>query len=463
MRFPHVTQLTQCEPRRPERDQVGQLNWQHDAGPAKEVATGVCDEHSELRNGGYHVEVDKDHQDDDTHRVPVLPRLLLRSSWRRAPHRRRGARLIENEMMRDIHRLGVSGSVDVLTDDSGRYLFDRRNRKDGIVIDGGDEFASLLAMLDGTLTGEEISATLAKTYSHLSIEDVRESLQLLINEGIVRSHDVLPTSLRRYARQLNLLSEFGKDESVQELQQRFTDGSVAVLGLGATGTAVATALVCAGVGRVRLVDFDTVDVTNLSRQYLFTEDDVGRAKLDVAVDALHRHNSSVALEAACGTMSDPISTKRLIDGVGVVVNCADSPSISEVNHWLRDALRESNTTILSGAGYRGNMGWIGPTFLGDGRTCWHCYVSSDPRSVAERDASSWRRSVGFAAAEAGSVGPFAAILGNIQAWECMRVLQGLPTRFSDCSGEFDLLSFELRHRPLSVLCDECEPSRVHHV
>jgi molybdopterin/thiamine biosynthesis adenylyltransferase len=66
---------------------------------------------------------------------------------------------------------------------------------------------------------------------------------------------------------------------------------VVVLGLGGTGSAVASSLVAAGVGTVHCVDFDVIEAGNLTRQLLYTEDDVGAPKIPVAVERLGRINS----------------------------------------------------------------------------------------------------------------------------------------------------------------------------
>src|SRR6185369_8685640 len=86
--------------------------------------------------------------------------------------------------------------------------------------------------------------------------------------------------VNRFARQI-ALPEFGA-----EGQRRLAEGSVAIVGAGGLGSPAAIYLAAAGVGRIGLIDFDTVDVTNLHRQVLYTTKDVGRLKLEAARERL---------------------------------------------------------------------------------------------------------------------------------------------------------------------------------
>ncbi|WP_433018674.1 HesA/MoeB/ThiF family protein [Kribbella sp. CA-294648] len=76
-----------------------------------------------------------------------------------------------------------------------------------------------------------------------------------------------------------------------DVQARLKASSVVVLGLGGTGSAVASALVAAGVGAVHCVDFDIIEEGNLTRQLRYTEEDLGKPKVPVAVKRLSRMNS----------------------------------------------------------------------------------------------------------------------------------------------------------------------------
>ena len=80
------------------------------------------------------------------------------------------------------------------------------------------------------------------------------------------------------------------------LQQKFASASVAVCGLGGLGSNISLCLARAGIGRLILIDFDRVDISNLQRQILYREQDIGKAKAELAAEQLQSRNHSVRVE-----------------------------------------------------------------------------------------------------------------------------------------------------------------------
>jgi len=99
-----------------------------------------------------------------------------------------------------------------------------------------------------------------------------------------------PRELARYSRHL-VLPEVGL-----EGQQRLRNARVLVVGAGGLGSPLTLYLAAAGVGRLGLVDFDTVDLSNLQRQILYGESDLDRPKLTAAAERLAETNPHVALD-----------------------------------------------------------------------------------------------------------------------------------------------------------------------
>ena len=123
--------------------------------------------------------------------------------------------------------------------------------------------------------------------------------------------------LTRYNRQL-IIPDFG-----EEGQRKLKGSHVIIVGIGGLGCASATYLTAAGVGHITIVDFDTVELSDLNRQTLYWEEDVGKKKVIVAQRKLSRLNSKVEIT--------PISTKiteknvlSLIDGAQVIVDGLDN-------------------------------------------------------------------------------------------------------------------------------------------
>lgn len=138
-----------------------------------------------------------------------------------------------------------------------------------------------------------------------------------------------PDALQRYSRQ-TLYAPFGEAG-----QKRLRLSSAALIGCGALGSTIADMLVRAGIGALRVVDRDFVELGNLQRQTLFDEHDVaeGLPKAEAAVRKLRRANSSVELEAVVDDVH-PANVQRLIGDVDVLLDGTDN---FETRYLLNDA------------------------------------------------------------------------------------------------------------------------------
>src|SRR4051812_13545427 len=125
-----------------------------------------------------------------------------------------------------------------------------------------------------------------------------------------------PDELARYARHLSLAG-FGP-----AAQDKLKRSSVLVIGAGGLGCPALLYLAAAGVGRIVIVDFDRVDVSNLQRQVLFTTADAGEWKAEAAARRLRALNPLIAIEARTVRFSRD-NALELVGGVDVVVDGSD--------------------------------------------------------------------------------------------------------------------------------------------
>jgi molybdopterin-synthase adenylyltransferase len=127
------------------------------------------------------------------------------------------------------------------------------------------------------------------------------------------------TSPARYARQV-LVNQIGP-----EGQARLARSRAVVAGCGAFGCAAATLLARAGVGHLTLVDFDTVDISNLPRQTLYTEEDLssGRPKSEIAAERLREANSTITIDARVAKIAAE-NAEELFVGADVIVDAVDN-------------------------------------------------------------------------------------------------------------------------------------------
>lgn len=186
-------------------------------------------------------------------------------------------------------------------------------------------------------------------------------------------------------------------------QSRLTQGRALVVGLGGLGSPAARLLAGAGVGTVGLWDFDRIDATNLHRQTLYLQSDVGRFKVDAAADHLRGVDAALAIRKHAGLFA-PARADELRE-YDVVVDGLDG---LDAKVELADACARVGVPLVHAAaeGWEGNVTVFSPPAT----PCYHC-LWPKPRG-------------GVACADGGAWGPLTSALGSLAAGEAMNVLLG---------------------------------------
>lgn len=166
--------------------------------------------------------------------------------------------------------------------------------------------------------------------------------------------------LERYSRQI-LFKQFGR-----EGQERLKASCVLVAGIGGLGSPVTMYLVSGGIGRITLVDSDAVSLSNLNRQLLHWEEDMGKSKVDSAGEKLVKMNSAVHVERVQERIT-PESCKAFLKDVDVVIDCLDN---METRYVLNRECVKQGLPLIHGGVY-GMMGQL--TTIIPGKTpCLEC-------------------------------------------------------------------------------------------
>jgi len=203
-----------------------------------------------------------------------------------------------------------------------------------------------------------------------------------------------PSELERYERQI---MQFG-----EEGQQTLKDASVLIAGAGGLGSPVAYYLAAAGVGHIRIVDNDTVERTNLNRQILHREDDIGHGKVDSARQKLSSLNPDITIDARFETI-DEKSIKSLAEGVDAIIDALDN---FQTRYLLNREALDRRVPFFHGAisGFQGQAMVVIP-----GKTaCLRCiFPNPPPKEVFP------------------VVGVTPGLIGVIQANEVLKYLLGI--------------------------------------
>lgn len=214
-----------------------------------------------------------------------------------------------------------------------------------------------------------------------------------------------------------------------------------VVGIGGLGCPAAIALARAGVSTIGIADDDLVDVTNLHRQILFDEGDVGRSKVQAAARKL-AEIAPAARVVVHETRLLPHNAIDLVAGYDVVVEGSDNFA---TKFLAADAAAIAKRPIVHGAAVRwhGTALAVGP----DGGPCYRCLFEDVPRENAPN------------CAEAGVVGPMVGVVGAVQADLALSILRREDVFGTLFTFDGKTLASRRRRVPSRPGCTLCGPSR----
>ncbi len=217
-----------------------------------------------------------------------------------------------------------------------------------------------------------------------------------------------PDELDRYARHI-VLREVGGTG-----QRRLKEARVAVVGAGGLGAPALMYLAAAGVGTIRVIDDDTVSLSNLQRQVIHGTPDLDRPKVESAADALGRINPHVTVETVQERLSDQ-NAEGLLSNVDFILDGSDTFATRSL---VNAAAVAAQVPLISGALAQ----WEGQVTVFDPATEGPCYACIFPDPPAPGQAPS--------CAEAGVMGALAGVVGAMMAGEAIKLITqaGRPLR-----------------------------------
>jgi len=226
--------------------------------------------------------------------------------------------------------------------------------------------------------------------------------------------DLSEKELDRYSRQV-MLEEIG-----YQGQLKLKQASVCVVGVGGLGNPIVTRLAAMGVGKIRIVDRDVIELSNLHRQTMFNEDDIGQVKVETAAKKLRKLNADIIIEDLAVSIND-YTAFEVVDGCDVVVDALDSVN---ARYSLNKACIEKKIPFVTGAA----VGVTGQCFtiLPNKSACYHClFPALDEDSMPTCSIEGVHPSI-------------LSIIGGIEVSEAVKIITGKEPSLMDKVLHVDL-------------------------
>jgi len=243
--------------------------------------------------------------------------------------------------------------------------------------------------------------------------------------------------LDRYSRQV-MLEEIG-----YQGQLKLKQAQVCVVGVGGLGNPIVTRFAAMCVGKIRIVDRDVIELSNLHRQTMFNEDDVGQVKVETAAKKLRKLNPDIIIEEMPVSIND-YTALEVVDGCTVVVDALDSVN---ARYSLNKACIEKKIPFVTGAA----VGVTGQSFtiLPNQSACYHClFPALDEDSMPTCSIEGVHPSI-------------LSIIGGIEVSEAVKVITGKEPSLKDKVLHVDLENLVFNFTKVSRVqeCSVCGTGR----
>lgn len=343
-----------------------------------------------------------------------------------------------------MRRPRIKRTIEEIETPEGDVILLRPSADDDIRIDRpGAEERRLLAALDGSRTVEQLRAE----FGTETVDDVIAQLQEMAVVEDAADDDLLaPGELERFDRQLRYFSDVSSGElTPSRCQERLREAKVAVLGVGGLGGWSAWALACTGVGEMWLIDNDVVEISNLNRQILYTEADIGLLKVECAGERLRAFNSSCRITTAAERLESESDIAEFIAGADFVIDAADWPA-HDIECWCNAACFEAGIPYITMSHFP-PIARVGPLYVPGATGCFACQEIAYRREYPLFDVAIEQRRA--KPSPAATLGPACGLIGGQVALEAMHLLTGLARPSTQgVAHMYDLQTMEVKREPV---------------
>jgi bacteriocin biosynthesis cyclodehydratase domain-containing protein len=304
------------------------------------------------------------------------------------------------------------------------------------------EGRQLLAALDGSRNRGDLEQRFGKK----AVSDLLAQLEELSLLEDAADDDLIPAAtVERFDRQIRYFSDITTGPTPSRCQARLESARLVVLGVGGLGGWSALSLACCGVGEMLLVDGDRVEESNLNRQVLYSEADIGRLKVEVAAERLVGFNSRMRVETIPERVDSEGSLAATIDGYDLVIDAADWPA-HEIEQWCNGACFAAEIPYITMSHFP-PIARVGPFYIPGVTGCFACQVTAYRRSYPLFDIAVEQRRA--KPSPAATLGPACGLIGGQVGLDVMHHLTGLAEPSTQGVGHiYDLRTMEVEREPV---------------
>jgi molybdopterin-synthase adenylyltransferase len=328
--------------------------------------------------------------------------------------------LTHPEQLQRFRRPRLKRTIEPIEAPNGDVHLMRSWAEDIRVPNPSDRERRLLRALDGRRSVRELEQEFGTDEVQAALDQMSD---LLLIEDAADEDAIPAIDKERLDRQLRYFSDLATHgaPSPAECQERLREASVAVLGAGGLGGRTSYELAACGVGEIRLIDGDRVEMSNLNRQIQYDEADIGSLKAELMAERLRAFNSNIRVTATCERIESQAELAAFIEGATFVVGSADWPPFV-IEGWCNAACFEAGIPYIT-MNQMPPLVRIGPLYV-PGRTgCFECQAMRFRRDYPLLDVViDQRRGI---EPQAVTLGPASGAIGGLIGMEVLHFLTGV--------------------------------------
>ena len=215
-------------------------------------------------------------------------------------------------------------------------------------------------------------------------------------------------------------------------QKKISSANVLIIGMGGLGCPLLTYLAASGVGKIGIVDFDKVEISNLNRQTLFNTNDIGKFKVDQAKKAINKINNKIKIIPFKIKLTSK-NIKKIFNNFSIICDGTDNYN---TRYLINDYCVKNKKTLISSAISKFDGQLIKFDFKKKG-PCYRCFMPSPPNFENNCQTE-------------GIFSPVAGIMGSLQANEVLKSILNSKDNLTNCLLRFDSLKTDFRKSKISI-------------